>query len=912
MQNYCVHCGGKLLPGAGFCAGCGTPVPPQAACVRPQAGVICPLCGTENIGVMKFCRTCRTPLNAAGQSGGLGGMPLYNGTITADRCKTCGAPMKTTAKFCEVCGAALAAFPPPAAAPRQFYTTPAFPPPSPPSRRYSLAFRVTALALCGILFCTAVFSSLILRQWGGGPDSAGPVGYAAPPAQTSQSATVSAENSRVSLAGVIIEANPLNLMDGSESVTVTRYTPQQEEDGLQSELYDISLGNQKQLLAPLRVTIPFAADKADGGAVALLHYEEALGIWSPLNCETDAAGGTVSAKLTGLSPVKLVYLGRNYPSSLYYIRDSQTADATIELNYNYWSLLKSMSLEPAVRTAQDYLDNGNIAASTAWQKSGALSQGVDTAAGYAGVLGPLAESSIAVNASTAGPSDALSFASDQLERGVNTVSFMLMGAQLASDIASKGVNASETSVNFYKNVLSNSNNLYSALNGAGSAALSISFLGVTAVGLGLDYAVEYAGELQKDTVKTIFDQYYTQMGGTFNEQEWYKTFVEAYYRAWQDSAPDALDRAIGQIGGEIERQAESFWQDVYRDGSDAMTFTIAEAGRRNYFTPQVQHRELLTQACKADMVFRFNAYVLPWINDFLLAEMQRVTAAQLRDAVSPLNERYTVQIQEIAPAQSAAVCKYQGHDIRFYTGEQRAQGDWLSLVSPENDDEWAVETSFTLLSYLESGAPDSIKLFPGGSTGSPDHQVPFTLKRENNSTFNLVDLSGETVIAGIYTGVQSYDDYQDFAGSYGTDFAYIPKDVTITVHEDGTAAMETSFESSYSYSDYGAQMHATGFGALSETGILFTPDGNGGYTAAFETQGETFSGGSYGGEAYGGESGSLDSTGAARYIVTMTLALDEYGGPYITGVIECFSLGRDGAPLTSVAVVVRFTCVRAE
>ena len=69
----------------------------------------------------------------------------------------------------------------------------------------------------------------------------------------------------------------------------------------------------------------------------------------------------------------------------------------------------------------------------------------------------------------------LSFASDKLERGVNTVSFMLMGAQLASDISTKGINASDTAVNFYKNVLSNSNNLYSALNGAGSAAVIVRF-----------------------------------------------------------------------------------------------------------------------------------------------------------------------------------------------------------------------------------------------------------------------------------------------------------------------------------------------------------------------------------------------------------------------------------------------------
>ena len=122
MQNYCDRCGGKLLPGAGFCTSCGASVPPQTMRVRPQAGIICPLCGTENIGIMKFCRSCHAPFNEAVQNGGLSGVPLPNGAIAADCCTKCGASMKASAKFCEKCGAAFTVSPPPTAEPKQFCT----------------------------------------------------------------------------------------------------------------------------------------------------------------------------------------------------------------------------------------------------------------------------------------------------------------------------------------------------------------------------------------------------------------------------------------------------------------------------------------------------------------------------------------------------------------------------------------------------------------------------------------------------------------------------------------------------------------------------------------------------------------------------------------------------------------------
>ena len=76
---------------------------------------------------------------------------------------------------------------------------------------------------------------------------------------STESATVTAENSVVTVNGVTVDANPLNLRDGAQQVTVSdcgRY-----ELGGDPETvcfrYDIEMGEHRQLRAPVTITIPY-------------------------------------------------------------------------------------------------------------------------------------------------------------------------------------------------------------------------------------------------------------------------------------------------------------------------------------------------------------------------------------------------------------------------------------------------------------------------------------------------------------------------------------------------------------------------------------------------------------------------------------------------------------------------------
>ncbi|MBR0156037.1 MAG: zinc-ribbon domain-containing protein [Clostridia bacterium] len=59
--SVCANCGGKLVPGAAFCAACGTPAPRSSAPAGDS--VICPKCGKQLRAGAKFCSGCGNVVN---------------------------------------------------------------------------------------------------------------------------------------------------------------------------------------------------------------------------------------------------------------------------------------------------------------------------------------------------------------------------------------------------------------------------------------------------------------------------------------------------------------------------------------------------------------------------------------------------------------------------------------------------------------------------------------------------------------------------------------------------------------------------------------------------------------------------------------------------------------------------------
>jgi hypothetical protein len=642
-------------------------------------------------------------------------------------CTNCGNELHTGARFCAKCGAAALNAPPnpgPSPQPRpvpqpQFITEAQpqkpIPPVATPKRKSAAAPKRNGgrNALCIILSVLLVIqiAAVALYGWPGFM-----VGGGKGAVVETEKAIVSTDNASITLSGVRIDVDTLNLIDGEKELTVSRKKQSVDEaSGLTSVEYDITLGEMHHLYAPLTVTVPYNNKTADGGEVVLVHYNSDYGMWIPQSTVKNG-DGTVTASLTSLSPVKLVYLGSNYPGGVFYISEKGTSNAKMEVSYRYWDIIKNQPRGDARAIVKDFVENGNTRNSMPWAENIFSPEGIDTTNNIYSIFDELINT---VNSFANLTSMQIGFSTEKVSKSVSVIGLGIALTQLGMDLYNSNGNDRTAAANLYKNIFSSSGSLFTYMTGYGSLPFSAAFVGVAVVAFGLDYGVQAAGEYKEATNRAIFDQYYRDYA-IFDEQYWYKLFVETYWKEWQNgtASVEGIEAAYKTVLDAIEGYSEEFWKDVFREGSDALTFAVAEAGKTNYYTPTEEQKATYTEALRRDMHIRLRKNVLPWIEKFLLAQQQDALYASLYKLCEPFNEFYSIQVQEIAPIDSGDPCKYQEHTIRF--GNESGftlidiPGTW-TLHAPQDDDEWAVKSEFTYLAYLLAGAPDRIMLFPKGS-----------------------------------------------------------------------------------------------------------------------------------------------------------------------------------------------------
>ena len=92
-------------------------------------------------------------------------------------------------------------------------------------------------------------------------------------------------------------------------------------------------------------------------------------MWIP-QVTVNNGDGTVSASLISLSPVKLVYLGNNYPSDVFYISEKGSNYAKMEVNHRYWDIIKNLPRDDAKNNCvKDFVENGNTKNSMPWAEN---------------------------------------------------------------------------------------------------------------------------------------------------------------------------------------------------------------------------------------------------------------------------------------------------------------------------------------------------------------------------------------------------------------------------------------------------------------------------------------------------------------------------------------------------------------
>lgn len=669
-------------------------------------------------------------------------------------CSQCGANMSDSANFCSQCGARRAEVLQTVSSVRYAPTPPASPGAQKRYRR-PVVFRAAACILIAAMSISAAVK--LMPGWKLSLPNADRGRL-----EETQTVSVGIDMPIVTAAGVTVDVNELNLTGGDMTLTVQRYEQKVGGDGFLGVEYDIALSDRHYLRAPLTVTLPYDANAARDSKACILHYDSDYEEWIPQDAERDEEAGTVSVKLTSLSPLRLVYFDKDYSGSLYYIADKDHSYATLKVSYDYWDYIKNTPMEPARIVAQDYIANGNTKSSTSWINTAAdATSFVNT---YYTLFGPLADTvCMSVNTlSTVG--GAYKSASENVSGAVGVLSLAIAATQLMFDLKTKDSTGpqNETAINLYKNFATNSGTLYSFCTGYSSAAFSMGFLAVAFTGYMLDRLVAEAKTLQANTVEAVFDTYYKEHA-TFNEDNWYDIFTNAYWEAWQNNrdSEDGMNYAIEKVADAINAHAEKFWKDVYRDGKDTLTFAVAEAGKMNYYTPTEDQKAELTARLKEDMFARFNSKVIPDINEFMYRRMQNEVFSLLWRGAEPYNRYHHVQIQEIAPEGVDGVCKYHSCPIRFGSADGFVQTDYpdeWELLAPQEEKGWAVKLEATLLGYIIAGAPDKVFLFDAWDEekrfGEQIATETLNLAGKEAGYFTLIDLSARN--EGPFTSFETF------------------------------------------------------------------------------------------------------------------------------------------------------------
>lgn len=654
-------------------------------------------------------------------------------------CTNCGKELHTGARFCAKCGAAVLDPPPnpvSSAQPRpvqqarpitEAQPQKPIPPVAMPISKSSATPKINDWqgALCIVLTVLLVIQSAAVALYGWpGFMVSGKGAFV-----ETEKAIVSVDNASITLSGVHIDVNPLNLIDGEKELTVSRKKQSVDEaSGLTSVEYDVTLGDMHYLYAPLTVTVPYNNKTADGGEVVLEHYDSDYALWIPQSTVNNG-DGTVTASLTSLSPVKLVYLGKDYPTGVFYISERDSNYAKMMVSHLYWEIIKKQPRNDAKTIVKDFLENGNTKNSMPWAENLLSPDGIDLTNNISGIFDELFNT---VSSLTELTSMQMRFTTEKVAKGISVVGLGVALTQLGLDLYNSKGNDSTAAANLYKNIFSSSGSLFTYMTGYGSLPFSVAFLGVAVVSFGLDYGVQRAEEYKEKVNKNIFDQYFKDYA-KFDEKHWYKLFVDAYWDEWQNGtrSVEGIEEAYKTVLDEMEEYSETFWADVFKEGSDALTFAVGEAGEINYYTPTEDQKAMYVEEFKRYMNIRFKEKVIPWIERFLLEQQQNALYASLYKLCEPFNEYYRVQVQEIAPIDSGDTCKYQEHTIRF--GNESGFTlidipDTWTLNAPQDDDQWAVTSEFTCLSYLLAGAPDRIMLFPKDSDETDPKDAVLTKK----------------------------------------------------------------------------------------------------------------------------------------------------------------------------------------
>lgn len=568
-----------------------------------------------------------------------------------------------------------------------------------------------------------------------------------------ESAIVTAEDSVVTLCGVTIDANPINLSDGSQTVQVIPEQKSTNED-TSTVIYDISMGAHRQFDAPIKLTFPCSSSPSV--TVSVEHYLDDLG-WVPLICDRNTEEGTVSVRTGSLSKLKTIEM-TNAPPGIYYVSDPGSWNSTLEISSNYMEILKNA--DPAMLKAESNRFLSDPAAyaieSPSLEDTSTLegmSAAYDKASKLWTAMGPAIELYTAIPLDENSQKKIVQFMgkfNPVLSNAINYVPFAMMGIQAGLDCYRDKTLFSETAaINGYKNLLTNANGVYQLWTGYGHFGYTLTFTAVSLFSMELDAIVDAAKEEQAKNRAAVYESYYKNVR-PFVPMDWYRMFEKAYWSGKGDA-----HKAMDIIKSNVDKYVNLFWTDVYDSGNDDLIFAAEAAGLRNvYMNATSKEKEELSTSMKYYVWGRIEDEVMPWISQFLEERMQEDIYKSFAPVKDVFNQTLHFDILETVDKNTSALPKYLGYTICIGSNGKPVS-NWRLTIPDDDDltDGWEHVFDCTMYSWLSYGMPEEILIYENADDidngKAPVRVAPFTAVTTGDCTTEINLSSSDTLAWGL-------------------------------------------------------------------------------------------------------------------------------------------------------------------
>lgn len=639
-------------------------------------------------------------------------------------CKSCGTQLIDDAKFCGSCGAKtleVEASPPNTVPQAPKETKPRTPP-------KKLLFSAVAVVLV-----IALGAAILPRLGKEVANTEGTTGDLSAFTYTERDYTakakelkVSPESPSASAHGVTIQFGEYAL-DGDETLKI-RQLPEKTDknNGVKVTAYDFELGDQTNFDDVITIAIPYDAKYAEAGAesecIGAKYYNQTTGEWEGVYYEVDTENRQVLIHTTHLSTY-----------GVFQVKNENTRKAYITDVYAIAGLMNTGKSFEVIKELAEQGQPGNAAFE----------------AGFEAVNSAVGNTGTALTAITLGGQYEGALA-DALGKGSQHLGLALAAVQTCYDFTynfSDDQGKLSTLSNLVKNVANN------AVGYFGSATLQVGFAAIAVFDVVLSEVQSDMMELKLENLGGVY-QYYNDVEAPRSNKEWRAIFIKALRENAND--PEAAQQQINQ---EIDSFCDRFWSLDYGKvkeiaGVSGLKYSFDErqwTKDREVLT--AQYREYLLNRLQAPMTSARN-YLLSQATE----QAQREFEKQLRALQGELNK--TVKVQIIEQPEEDGEYQYEGYTVRFAPLSSSANvKNWTGKMPKGGE----MNTSFTVIGHMQSGAPSRVELYKPGEDTSV-LTVPF--KVSYPTTTILLSSSGEDEPEQEQSGVTEYEVQQPEVKQY--------------------------------------------------------------------------------------------------------------------------------------------------